>query len=57
MVVLNQDDGKVESTKCFDTFKSSEEIDAFVKQGVPEGRIILAACQDECTKNLSQTAK
>ena len=44
MVVLNETYGKVENARCFDTFKSSEEIDAFIKEGIPEGRIVIVAC-------------
>ena len=59
IVVVNPDSGEVEQAKIFDTFKTSEKFDAFIKNSdnVPYGHIIVAACKDECTKNLSTYAK
>ena len=45
----------------FDTYKSSEVLDQVIKEsiekGVPDGYIIIAACKDDCTTNLSDYAK
>lgn len=57
IVVLNPKNGKVETTKVFDTYKSSENFDKFICNKIPKNHIIVAACKDECTNRLSQTAK
>ena len=57
IVVIDVDTGRVETAKVFDTYESSEGIDAFIDGGVPEGHIVVAACKDECTTKLSMKAK
>ena len=50
--------GKVVFSKIFDTYKSCTQLDTFIKtQQFPPNSIIIAACKDDCSKNLSQTAK
>ena len=44
-------------SKVFDTYKSPESFDHFVKQGVPDGYIVIAACKDDCVTKLSQKGK
>ena len=57
IVVINSYDGKVEMTKVFDTYKTSEGFHEFIDHAIPEGHIIVAACQDECMSNLSYDFK
>lgn len=49
IVILNPDDGSISTAMCFDTHHSSLELDAFIAAGVPEGKIVVAACRDECS--------
>ena len=56
MVVLDPASGKVELAKAFDTYESSVELDKVIPN-IPESSIIIAACQDDCVSNLSQTGK
>lgn len=57
IVIINPGNGKVMFAKVFDTYKRSDTFDAFVAKGVPDGYIVVAACKDECTRNLSTDAK
>lgn len=57
IVVINPKNGYITVARVFDTYWSSKEIDKFIQNGVPEGNIVLAACMDECVKNLSHLAK
>ena len=57
MVVINPFNGHIMTAKIFDTYESSDEFDDFLRNGVPEGCIIIAACKDECTRHLSFRAK
>lgn len=56
--MLDPDDFKVEYAQCFDTYKSSSEFNQFIKrvQCIPDGYIMIAACQDDCVTNLSEEA-
>ena len=47
----------VEAAKVFDTYKTSDAFDEFISKALPEGRIIAAACKDECVSKLSQKGK
>ena len=58
VVVINPVDGKIVIAKVFDTYKSSEEFELFItNHKPPEDSIVIAACKDECAKNLSKSAK
>ena len=57
IVVINSLDGKVEMTKVFDTYKSSEGFNKYLTHDIPDGYIIIAACSDECISNLSYDFK
>ena len=57
IVILTPDVGDVIFAGAFDTYKSSAELDAFVKQDVTEGFIVVAACMDDCSTQLSPQAK
>ena len=41
----------------FDTYKTCVELDQFIKCNIPDGYIVVAACQDECSSRLSDFAK
>ena len=53
IVVIRPSDGRVVSAKVFDTYKTSDAFDEFIKTGVKQGHIVVAACKDECIINLS----
>ena len=57
IVIINQDNGKIELAKVFDTYESSDDFDKFIDSGIPKGHIIVAACKDECVKNMSLKGK
>ena len=57
IVVINPSNGRVEKAKVFDTYESSEAVDEFIKQRIPPGHIVVAACKDECTNKLSDAVK
>ena len=58
MVIVDPRNGNIEYAKVFDTYKSSTLFEEFIASlDIPTGFIILAACKDECTSNLSDTAK
>ena len=45
---------KIILNKVFDTYKSSEELDSFISSSANQlSYIIIVACMDECTQNLS----
>ena len=43
------------SNHIFDTYKSSENFEIFLKEQppIPVGTIVIVACKDDCVKNLS----
>ena len=58
IIVINPNDGEVEFGEVFDTYKSSFELDQFINFDViPDGHIVVAACQDDCITALSETGK
>lgn len=57
IVVINQTDGMVETAQVFDTYKTSVTFDAFISGAIPQGRIVVAACKDECITQLSDAGK
>ena len=57
IVVINPSDGKVERSKVFDTYESSNEFDDFITDDIPLGCIVIAACKDECVTQLSTLGK
>ena len=56
-MVMNTRNGKVETSQVFDTYKSSEKFEAFIDKKIPAGFMVIAACKDDCTTNLSTKAK
>lgn len=53
IVVMNSQDGLVETAKVFDTYESSTLFEEFIETAIPDGHIVIAACQDECVTQLS----
>ena len=53
LVIINPQNGKVETAQVFDTYKTSEDFASFVTEPIPKGRIVAAACEDDCTSSLS----
>ena len=51
---MDQTSGQIELSQTFDTYKSSVNFDEFTSKPLPAGKIVIAACKDECTKNLSE---
>lgn len=57
IVIINEKTGKVETARVFDTHESSDEFDDFIVKDLPRGRIVVAACKDDCNTELSYLAK
>ena len=57
IVVINPRNCKVETAKVFDTYNSSFEFDKLILDEIPQGHILIAACQDDCITKLSYDAK
>lgn len=54
IVIINPKTGKIHGTYVFDTYLSSKHLDNFIKgNNVPYGFIVVAACQDDFSKNMS----
>ena len=53
IVIINAETGKVEMAKAFDTYKTSAALEASIAKGVTAGRIVVAACKDDCVTRLS----
>ena len=58
LVMINRSNLLVEFSKVFDTYKSGEEFDDFLRNKYfPMGQIVIAACKDDCVSSLSDEAK
>lgn len=57
IAVLNHLNGQIDIAQIFDTYKTSEALNAFIKSDFNEGSIVVAACKDECSISLSDEAK
>lgn len=57
VVVINPSSGKISQSQVFDTYESSASFDDFIIYDVFAGDIIVAACRDDCFRNLSENAK
>ena len=61
-VILDPKTGKIEISQVFDTYEKtgSKHFDNFIqnfnKISKNGGKIVIIACKDECTKNLSKTS-
>ena len=54
LVIIDPKTGQVEAAKAFDTYETSLELDKFISNSIPDGRIVVAACKDDCTRRLSE---
>ena len=57
IVVINPSNGAIDTAEVFDTYESCKLLDDFIEDEIPKGRIIVAACKDECVTKLSEKAK
>lgn len=57
LVIMNPLNGKVEVAKVFDTYATSDQLDTLIENGIPEGRIVIAGCKDDCYTKMSGDAK
>ena len=60
IVIIDPSNGKVTTAKAFDTYtkhQSTSAIAEFINTEICEGHIVVAACKDECSKNLSRKVK
>ena len=56
IVIINPSNGKVSAGRVFDTYKTSEQLDSFILNCVPDNYIVVAACKDECVAKISLAA-
>lgn len=57
LVVINAASGKVENARLFDTGTSSTALDEFIKFDVNKDDIVVAACNGDCAKKLSENGR
>ena len=58
LVIINTLFGTVEKALVFDTYTSSQELENFITNyKIFDNFVVLAACKDDCAKNLSQKCK
>lgn len=55
IVLVDPESGKIKSKKVFDTYKSSEKLEKHIRC-IPDNLIVIAACKDEISLNLSETS-
>lgn len=53
LVAIDPADASVRFAQVFDTWLTSEELEAFISRNILSGYIICAACQDDCSRKLS----
>lgn len=58
IAIVNTLYGTLDKAMVFDTYKSSEEFENFINEyEIADNYLVLAACDDECTKHLSHKCK
>ena len=59
IVLINPESGQNICQGIFDTYKSSDQFEAFLREQppIPAGTIVIAACKDDCVTNLSEIGK
>ena len=58
VVISPSDNYDVIAAKVFDTYRTSEGFEEFIgRETIPDGYIVVAACKDECSVQLSLKAK
>ena len=56
-IVVMTPRGSIIYAKVFDTYKSSDKFEAFIKMPIPDDYIVAAACKDEGATKLSEPVK
>ena len=56
IVVIDPKNGEIEWARVFDTHESSEEFEEFCGK-IQQGHIVVAACKEDCQKNMSNGIK
>ena len=57
VVIISPNDYKIKHAKVFDTYETSARFNKFIKDSVPLGYIVIAACKDECLTGFSFSGK
>ena len=56
--MFNPENGKLDTARAFDTHESSKGFEEFIsKCEIPDGYMVVAACQDDCATKLSFKSK
>ena len=54
IIVMSPTTGEVDFAAVFDTYKSSEDFDMFIRDtNIEKGSLVVAACKDDCISALS----
>lgn len=56
VVTIDPKTGELWTGNCFDTYLTSSHMEKAIEK-IPKGYIVVAACKDECSRNLSMSAK
>ena len=57
IIVIAPATGKIRMAQVFDTYKTPVNLDDFIINEIPDNYIVVAACKDDCTEQLSDMAK
>ena len=57
MLIICPISRKIKVQKCFDTYTSSEDLEKLIDNEILDGDFVIAACKDECARNLSHKVK
>lgn len=54
IVVINPHNGEIQAKRVFDTYKSCEAFENYIKEkSIPDGSIVVAACKDDMATCMS----
>ena len=56
-MTVDPTNGQVSNAKSFDTYTTSNALETFIENSIPNGHIIALACQDDCITNLSDKVR
>ena len=59
LVLINPENGEVEFAQVFDTYRDNQSLANFILQAkrIPRGRIVIAACKDDCATKLAWNSR
>lgn len=57
IAVINPTTGAVELAQIFDTARTSEQLETWIKKELRDGDIIAAACKEDCFRGMSKIIK